>query len=145
MINFLSNCHSRRSASFICIGRLPKASTTRWKCNNKLSLQIMTFSQSVGKGNVTTRIWKNLLMCQPLSDTSHINVTKNVTTKCHYKLPQQIVTTNQKKISCISFIYFPHGIVCKGTWNAVYLVLIKVATLLSHFCCQQRRKMWQQS
>ena len=43
-----------------------------------------------------------------------------VTTKCHYyKLSEQIVTTNESKISSISdtFIYFPHGKLCKCTWN----------------------------
>ena len=67
---------------------------------------------------------------------------QNTTTKCLYKLPQQFVTTNRSKISCITdvFIYFPHGLLGKCTWSVVYLALMKLMTLLSHFCSLQDRK-----
>ena len=61
---------------------------------------------------------------------------KNVPKNGHDKMSLQIVTANQSIIICIScvFIYFLHGIMCKGPRNAVYLDLMKAVTLLSHFC-----------
>ena len=66
-----------------------------------------------------------------------------VTTKCHYKLSQQIVTTNQNKMICISdtFIYFPHSKWCKCTGNAVYLAQMKIFDFVVTFCSLLGRKM----
>ena len=65
---------------------------------------------------------KGFLLRQPLPDPRHKSCDnrlsqQNAITKCHYKLSQQFVTTNQSKISSISdtFICFPHGKWCKCT------------------------------
>ena len=62
-------------------------------------------------------------MRQPLPDTSH----KKRDNKMSRTLSQQIVKTNQSKISCISdaAIYFAHGILCTCMRNAVYLAQMK--------------------
>ena len=95
-------------------------------------------------------------MRQPLLDTSH----KQFTTKCLYKMKMslqivitkrkmllQIVTINQCKISCITyvFIYFPCSILCKlnkflflllswKLWHFLAFRLVKnVTTKLVHY------------
>ena len=58
-----------------------------------------------------------------------------MTTKSHCKMSQQIVTTNQNKISSITdiFINFPHGKWCKCISNAVYLALMKILDFVVTF------------
>ena len=88
-------------------------------------------------------------------------IAKNVTTNCHYKMLLQIITTNQSKLSCISYVFnhFPlvyfvnvHELLFillwwkLSLWSHIFVQHFDIKvniSFLSHFHCLQRRKMWQ--
>ena len=59
---------------------------------------------------------------------------------CHKNVTNCYKKSEQIKVHFWCFYLFPRDILCKCMWNAGHLALMKVVTLLSHFCCLQERK-----